>query len=37
MDLVNQSGTPKLWPIAYENGHKNANTTIFLASLSKMY
>jgi hypothetical protein len=22
MDLVNQPGTPKLWAIAHENGHK---------------
>jgi hypothetical protein len=29
MDLVNQSGTPKLWAIAHENGYKRKNNEFF--------
>jgi hypothetical protein len=28
MDLVNHPGTPKLWAIAHENGHKRKNNEL---------
>jgi hypothetical protein len=34
MDLVNQSGTPKLWAIAHENGHKYKKGYVFSSFLS---
>jgi hypothetical protein len=37
MGLVNHPGTPKLWAIAQENGHKHKNDEFFLSFLSKMY
>jgi hypothetical protein len=36
MGLVNHLGTPKLWAIAHENGHK-CKTTSFWSCLSNMY
>jgi hypothetical protein len=33
MGLVNHSGTPKLWSIAHENGHKRKNDKFLVMSL----
>jgi hypothetical protein len=33
MDLVNQSGTPKLWEIAHENSHKHKNDEFLVMPL----
>jgi hypothetical protein len=33
MDLVNHPGTPKLWAIAHENGHKRKNDEFLVIPL----
>jgi hypothetical protein len=33
MDLVNHFGTPKLWAIAHENGHKTQNNEFLVMPL----
>jgi hypothetical protein len=33
MDLVNHPGTPKLWAIAHENGHKRKKDEFFIIPL----
>jgi hypothetical protein len=33
MGLVNYPGTPKLWAIAHENGHKRKNDEFLVMSL----
>jgi hypothetical protein len=33
MDLVNHPGTPKLWAIAHENGHKRKNNEFLFMPL----
>jgi hypothetical protein len=33
MGLVNHPGTPKLWAIAHENGHKPKNDEFLVVSL----
>jgi hypothetical protein len=33
MGLVNHPGTPKLWAIAHENGHKRKNDEFLVMSL----
>jgi hypothetical protein len=33
MDLVNHPGTPKLWAIAHENGHKHKNDEFLVMPL----
>jgi hypothetical protein len=33
MGLVNHPGTPKLWAIAHENGHKRKNDDFLVMSL----
>jgi hypothetical protein len=35
MDLVNHPGTPKLWAIVHENGHKRKNVEFFCHSSLK--
>jgi hypothetical protein len=35
MGLVNHPGTPKLWAIAHENGHKRKNNEFFCHSSLK--
>jgi hypothetical protein len=37
MDLVNHSGTPKLWAIAHENAPKMQKMMSFWTCLLKMY
>jgi hypothetical protein len=36
MGLVNHPGTPKLWAIAHENGHKHKNDEFFGIPLSNI-
>jgi hypothetical protein len=36
MDLVNHPGTPKLWAIAHENGHKRKNDKFFIIPLKNV-
>jgi hypothetical protein len=36
MGLVNHPGTPKLWTIAHENGHKRKNDEFFIISLENV-
>jgi hypothetical protein len=36
IDLVNHPGTPKLWAIAHENGHKSKNDEFFIIPLENV-
>jgi hypothetical protein len=36
MDLVNQSGTPKLWTIAHKNGPKMQKRRVFFIPLKNV-
>jgi hypothetical protein len=36
MGLVNHPGTPKLWAIAHENGHKRKNDEFFIIPLENV-
>jgi hypothetical protein len=36
MGLVNHPGTPKLWAIAHENGHKHKNDEFFVIPLQNV-
>jgi hypothetical protein len=36
MGLVNHTGTPKLWAIAHENGHKRKNEEFFIIPLENV-
>jgi hypothetical protein len=36
MGLVNHIGTPKLWEIAHENGHKCKNDEFFIIPLENL-
>jgi hypothetical protein len=36
MCLVNHIGTPKLWAIAHENGHKRKNDEFFIIPLKNV-
>jgi hypothetical protein len=36
IDLVNHPGTPKLWAIAHENGHKRQNDEFFIIPLENV-
>jgi hypothetical protein len=36
MGVVNHTGTPKLWAIALENGHKHKNDKFFIIPLKNV-